>query len=106
MSKVTRRTVSVRRSSYQRLFAYAQTQGRSCADLIEEMIAKLTGIEPEAARPARRRRVTPTEGAPLKVTPPKPPPPAYVIPEGRNGNGRPAPAPATTSARNGGPRCF
>src|SRR5688572_29825227 len=68
MSKVTRSTVSVRRSWYQRLFAYAQTQGRSCADLIEEMIAKLTGIEPEAARPARRRRVA--EGEPLEITSP------------------------------------
>jgi hypothetical protein len=83
----TRRSVSIRGASYDKLLAYAQERSRSAADIVEEHIAKLTGTPwplenpgprkgPRAPRsPASYKRprvmsLPPTEGEPLVVTPP------------------------------------
>lgn len=101
----SRRSISVAGETYLALRRHCDEIGRSMSDVVEELLAGAIG----STRPRRRRAhrtATATEGEPLKVTPPRRPPPAFAIPEGRNGNGRPAPAPATTCARIGGPRCF
>src|SRR5688572_25554993 len=90
----SRRSISVAGETYLALRRHCDQTGRSMSDVVEELLAGAIGSTPPKPRRART-----TEGAPLKVTPPRRPAPAFAIPEGRNGNGRPSPAPATLEKR-------
>jgi len=83
-SKQTRRSISVRGTTYDTLRRFCQDQDRSMSDVVEEQLAKLLAAKPIHAKPAPRPRPT---VAPKLVRAPAPAPSSSAA-------GRPAPVPA------------
>lgn len=48
--------ISISRSAYDRLKAYAEAHNLSMASVVEQAVAPALGCEPRPARPARRYR--------------------------------------------------
>jgi hypothetical protein len=116
-TKQTRRSISVRGMTYDKLRQYCETSDRSMSDVVEELLAKiLDTVEPAAVKPAAaapapallkersasrlrfnpppivREKRTALANRVVRAVPPSPPPRA--VSRGPALPGRPAPTPA------------
>jgi hypothetical protein len=85
-SKQTRRSISVRGTTYDTLRRFCQDQNRSMSDVVEEQLARLLSAKPVVAKPAARQR--PTVAPRIVRAAPPPSSPSTKL------AGRPAPIPA------------
>jgi hypothetical protein len=95
-SKQTRRSISVRGTTYDTLRRFCEEQQRSMSDVVEEQLAKILAAKPmqapkpiHAPRPAAKARPT---VAPKMVRAVPPPAPSLPV---TGKVGRPAPIPAS-----------
>jgi hypothetical protein len=68
-TKQTRRSISVRGTTYDKLRQYGETHGRSMSDIVEELLAKILD-QPEAAPPPPARKPVEKSASRLRFNPP------------------------------------
>jgi len=112
-SKQTRRSISVRGTTYDTLRRFCEEQNRSMSDVVEEQLAKVLAAKPmqapkpiHAPRPVAKARPTVAPKIVRAVTPAPQPPSLPVSVSGKVGRPAPIPASEVVQPRVHAPWCF